>query len=96
MRLEGDGELKLELRHGREPSGEGCCTEDPGSHEVGVGGWGSTSGWYMPAVPASGRLRQEDCALKPSLGHIERPCLKKRKNMKKVEEKREQGRRRRK
>jgi hypothetical protein len=50
----------------------------------------------MPVTPALGRLSQEDCAVKASLGDTQRPCLKKRKNRKRAKEKREQGWRRRK
>jgi hypothetical protein len=32
--------------------------------------------WYMPVMPAFGRLRQEDHKLEATLGYIARPCLK--------------------
>jgi hypothetical protein len=31
---------------------------------------------YTPIIPALGRLRQEDCGFRASLGSIVRPCLK--------------------
>jgi hypothetical protein len=33
--------------------------------------------WYTPVILALRTLRQEDQEFKVSLGHIERPCLKK-------------------
>lgn len=33
--------------------------------------------WYIPIIPALGRLRQEDGKLRASLYNIERDCLKK-------------------
>jgi hypothetical protein len=35
--------------------------------------------WYMPIIPALGKLKQEDCKVKARLGYIVRPSLKKKK-----------------
>jgi hypothetical protein len=37
--------------------------------------------WHMPRILALGRLRQEDCKFKVSLGYTVRPYLKKKKNL---------------
>jgi hypothetical protein len=34
----------------------------------------------LTCIPELGRQRQEDCKFKGSLGHLVRPCLKKKKN----------------
>jgi hypothetical protein len=44
----------------------------------------------MPLILVLGRLKQEDCKFKDSLGYTERPCLKKLKRQSKA--KRKQGR----
>jgi hypothetical protein len=33
--------------------------------------------WFMPIIPALGRLRKEDRKFEVSLGYLARPCLKK-------------------
>ncbi|XP_015356755.1 U6 snRNA-associated Sm-like protein LSm1 isoform X2 [Marmota monax] len=33
--------------------------------------------WHTPAIPAAGKLRQEDCKFEISLDILARPCLKK-------------------
>jgi hypothetical protein len=33
--------------------------------------------WYIPAIPALRRLRQEDHEFKICLGYVTKPCLKK-------------------
>jgi hypothetical protein len=35
---------------------------------------------HIPVIPVLGKLRQEGCEFKGSLGYIAKPCLKKRKN----------------
>jgi hypothetical protein len=39
--------------------------------------------WYIPVIPALGKLRQEDCKLEASLYYKVRPCLKKKQREKK-------------
>jgi hypothetical protein len=36
--------------------------------------------WFMPVIPALGRMRQEDHKFKVNLGYLVRPCLKSLKN----------------
>jgi hypothetical protein len=52
--------------------------EFPGSCLVNCQAW-----WCTPVTSALGRLRQENCEFKASLGYIVRPCLQKKKKQKK-------------
>jgi hypothetical protein len=45
---------------------------------------GSWVWWYLPVIPALGRRRQENFEFKASLCYIARPCLKKKKKVRKV------------